>query len=72
MSLIVPDDPFVIKDDCNDATSRWSMRDTTHSQFSPIDPVTLDAALFFSTSFDDAMVMLKEDWPKHLCECEGK
>lgn len=41
MSLTIPDDPFVIKDDCNDATSRWSMRDTTHGQFSPIDPVTL-------------------------------
>ncbi|MCJ1250119.1 hypothetical protein MMC30_007345 [Trapelia coarctata] len=29
------DDPFVIKDDCDDATSRYSM----DSQFSPVDPV---------------------------------
>lgn len=37
MSLTVPDDPFVIKDDCDDATSRCSMGN--NSQFSPVDPV---------------------------------
>lgn len=36
MSLTVPDDPFVIEDDCDDATSRCSIGDR---QFSPIDPV---------------------------------
>lgn len=41
LKLIVLDDSFMIKNDCNDATLRWSMHNTTYSQFSLIDSVIL-------------------------------
>ena len=39
MSLTVPDDPFVIEEDCDDVTSRRSMGDNQFSPINPMDPI---------------------------------